>query len=107
MVRHDLTAEPRPKWEQILELARQRGVLRPRDLESVGIAREYLNKLHREGLLARVGRGLYRLPEAQFGRHSQLAEVAVKVPKAVICLVSALDFHELTTQIPHQIWIAI
>jgi predicted transcriptional regulator of viral defense system len=107
MIRHNLTTETSPKWEQVLKLAREKGILRPRDLEPVGIAREYLNKLHSEGLLERVGRGLYRLPDAEVGRHSQLAEVAKRVPKAVVCLISALDYHELTTQIPHQIWIAI
>lgn len=107
MVRHNLTTEDRPKWQQVLALAEQRGILRPRDLEPAGIAREYLNKLHSEGLLERVGRGLYRLPHAPASRHAQLAELAARAPKAVVCLVSALEFHELTTQIPHQIWIAI
>lgn len=107
MVRHNLTSSSPPKWERVLELAREKGVLRPRDLDELGIAREYLNKLHQEGFLERVGRGLYRLTDSEIGRFSQLAEVAKRVPKGVICLISALDFHELTTQIPHQIWLAI
>lgn len=107
MVRHNLTAETGPKWEQILELARTKGILRPRDLEALGVAREYLNKLHSEGLLERAGRGLYRLPDAEPSRYSQLAEVAKRVPKGVVCLISALDFHELTTQVPHKLWLAI
>jgi predicted transcriptional regulator of viral defense system len=107
MGRHNLTSESGLKWKRVLNLARKRGILRPRDLEDLGIAREYLNKLHAEGLLERIGRGLYRLPDAEVGRFSQLAEVAKRVPKGVICLISALDFHELTTQIPHQIWLAI
>ena len=107
MVRHNLTSIRRPKWEQVLALARRKGLLRPRELEPLGISREYLNKLHNEGLLESAGRGLYRLPNAKPGRYSQLAEVCKRVPKGVVCLISALDFHELTTQIPHQIWLAI
>jgi predicted transcriptional regulator of viral defense system len=107
MVRHNLIPQEHPKWQQVLALAKHKGILRPRDLEPIGIAREYLNKLHEEGLLDRVGRGLYRLPDAPVSRHSQLAELAVRAPKAVVCLISALEFHELTTQIPHQIWLAI
>lgn len=107
MVRHKLTSDADLKWERVLNLARQQGLLRPRDVESLGISGEYLNKLFREGLLDRAGRGLYRLPDAEPGRHSQLAEVIKRVPKGVVCLISALDFHELTTQIPHQIWLAI
>ena len=92
---------------KILELARQMGLIRPRDVEAVGIHREYLLRLYRNGDLVRVGRGLYALPGAQTSEHLSLAEVAKRVPNAVICLVSALEFHHLTTQIAHSVWIAI
>ena len=92
---------------KILELARQMGLIRPRDVEAVGIHREYLLRLYRKGDLVRVGRGLYALPGAQTSEHLSLAEVAKRVPNAVICLVSALEFHHLTTQIAHSVWIAI
>lgn len=107
MIRHKLTSPSALKWERVLSLARKKGILRPRDLDELGVAREYLNKLHHEGYFERVGRGLYRLADSDIGTHSQLAEVAKRAPKAVACLISALDFHELTTQIPHQIWLAI
>ncbi|HEY4310853.1 MAG TPA: type IV toxin-antitoxin system AbiEi family antitoxin domain-containing protein [Pirellulales bacterium] len=107
MVRHNLTTGDGPKREQILKLARKKGLLRPRDLEAVGIAREYLNKLHAEGILERPGRGLYRLANAKPGRFTQLAEVSKRAPHAVVCLISALDFHGLTTEIPHELWFAI
>lgn len=107
MVRHILTTDKDLKREQILELARQRGILRPRDLESRGIAGEYLNKLLAEGTLDRPGRGLYRLATARPSRHAQLAEVAKRAPKAVVCLLSALEYHGLTTEMPHEIWVAI
>jgi predicted transcriptional regulator of viral defense system len=107
MSRHIKTSGDSSKRQQILELARKAGVLRPRDVEAVGISGEYLHKLFTEGVLERRSRGLYSLPDAEFGENIQLAEIAKRVPKAVVCLLSALRFHELTTQAPHQIWIAI
>ena len=59
------------------------------------------------GLLDRVGRGLYRLPSHPGSEHESLATVATKVPQAVFCLLTALQFHELTTQLPRQVWIAM
>jgi len=93
--------------QKILELARQMGLIRPRDVEAAGIHREYLLRLYRNGDLLRVGRGLYALPGAQTSEYISFAEVAKRVPNAVICLVSALEFHHLTTQIAHSVWIAI
>jgi predicted transcriptional regulator of viral defense system len=107
MSRQNLTIDNSPKRGTILKLAREKGMLRPRDLESIGIAGEYLNKLHAEGVLERPGRGLYRLAAVKPSRHSQLAEIAKRLPRSVFCLISALDFHELTTEIPHELWIAI
>jgi len=91
----------------IIDLAKRIGLIRPRDLEAAGIHREYLLRLYRNGELARVGRGLYVLPGAQTSESLSLAEVAKKVPNAVICLTSALEFHHLTTQVTHSVWIAI
>ena len=93
--------------QKILELARQMGLIRPRDVEAAGIHREYLLRLYRNGDLLRVGRGLYALPGAQTSEYLSFAEVAKRVPNAVICLVSALEFHHLTTEIAHSVWIAI
>jgi predicted transcriptional regulator of viral defense system len=93
--------------ERILELAKQMGLIRPRDVEAAGIHREYLLRLYRDGYLARVGRGLYALPGTQTSESISLAEVAKRVPNAVICLISALQFHNLTTQIANRVWIAI
>jgi predicted transcriptional regulator of viral defense system len=107
MVRHNLTSENSLKRGQLLKLAREKGILRPRDLEAAGIAREYLNKLHAEGVLERPSRGLYRLAKAKQSRHGQLAEVSKRAQQSVVCLLSALDFHSLTTQFPHEVWIAI
>jgi len=93
--------------QKILKLSRQMGLIRPRDVEAAGIHREYLLRLYRNGDLVRVGRGLYALPDAQTSEHLSFAEVAKRAPNAVICLISALEFHHLTTQIAHSVWIAI
>jgi len=91
----------------ILDLARARGVVRTRDLENCGIHRNGLAALVRTGELQRLSRGLYALPEREPTEHGALAEVAIKYPRAVFCLLTALQIHGLTTQSPHQIWIAI
>ncbi len=95
------------KQELVLNAARQTMLLRTRDLESQGIPRAYLSQLHRQGLLERSGRGLYRLPNAEPTENSSLAEAAVRVPRSVVCLLSALRFHELTTQSPFEVWLAL
>jgi predicted transcriptional regulator of viral defense system len=108
MPRHNLTAKtPATKREQILALAKKAGLIRPRDVVALGISGEYLNKLLAEGELERPTRGVYRLPDRPVTERTQLAEVAKRVPNAVVTLLSALQFHGLTTQLPHEIWIAI
>ena len=92
---------------QIFRLLRLGGVLRPRDLDALGIRPEYLHQLYEAGLLERVGRGLYALPNAEVTEHHSLAEAAKRVPHGVVCLLSALRFHGLTTQAPFEVWLAI
>lgn len=92
---------------KILELAKQMGIIRPRDVEAVGIHREYLLRLYRKGNLERIGRGLYALPGTHTSASLVLAEISKRLPNAVICLISALEFHNLTTQVAHSVWIAI
>ena len=93
--------------DKVLELVKKAGVLRPRDLESYGLPRTYLSRLHAAGMLQCIGRGLYVLPDASVSEHRSLAEACKRVPKGVICLLSALRFHELTTQTPYGICLAI
>lgn len=93
--------------DQVLDLARKFGILRPRELDRYGIPRKYVYRLERDGKLQRVGRGLYVLPDAGPGENRSLAEAAKRVPSGVICLLSALRFHELTTQAPFEVWMAI
>jgi len=86
--------------DKVLELAKKTGLLRPRDLKPYGIPRAYLSRLHATGMLRRIGRGLYVLPDAKVSEHRSLAEACKRVPKGVICLLSALRFHELRSG-PH------
>ncbi len=95
------------KTDKILELVSKAGVLRPRDLDSYNIPRTYLSRLCSAGKLQRIGRGLYVLPGSGATEHHSLAEAGKRVPKGVVCLLSALSFHELTTQAPFEVWLAI
>lgn len=97
----DITAE------RLIDLVRSHGLIRPCDLASLGIPRVSLTRAVRRGQLERVGRGLYGLPGREVSAHGTLAEVARRVPKGVVCLLSALRFHGLTTQAPFEVWLAI
>lgn len=92
---------------QVLLLAHQQGVIRPRDLTKQGLPADYLWRLEKSGQLIRLDRGLYMSAEADFSTQISLAEASKRIPDGVICLVSALSFHELTLQIPHEIWLAV
>lgn len=93
--------------QEVLRLVRKGGVLRPRDLDAHGIARVYPSRLCRVGLLERVGRGLYRIPGAPYTGRESYANACKRIPRGVICLLSALYYHELTTQVPSEVWMAI
>lgn len=82
-------------------------MLRARDLDAIGAPRVVLTRLTAAGLLERIGRGLYRLPDSPGPEHESLVTVATKVPQAVFCLLTALQCHELTTQLSRQVWIAM
>jgi len=93
--------------QRILDLAAKRGLIRARDLIEHGLPSIALTRLVRQGLLNRVGRGLYAIPGRSESEHGSLAEVAHTYPQAIICLLSALRLHNLTTQSPFEVWIAI
>ncbi len=92
---------------QILAFARHRRVLRAADVRQQGWSPQLLLSLHQAGKLQRVARGLYSLPDAEITEHQTLLEVCQRVPKAVLCLLSALQFHGIGTQMPHEVWIAL
>ena len=80
---------------------------RSRDLVAIGVAATAISRAVAEGAVVRIGRGLYQLPDSEPDLYSALIEIAKRAPKAVICLTSALSFHQLTDQLPRKIWIAI
>ena len=98
---------PQSSIQRVVQLVRQAGVLRPRDLTAHHIARQYLRMAQEHGLLRRVGRGLYVAADAELTEHHSLAEAAARVPRGVVCLLSALRFHGLTTQAPFEVWLAL
>jgi predicted transcriptional regulator of viral defense system len=93
--------------QRVLALVSQKELLRASDIEAINAPRIVLSRLTAAGLLEKVGRGLYRLPNTLVSEHESLAAIATKVPQAVFCLLTALQFHELTTQLPRQLWIAM
>lgn len=92
--------------ERILTLAREQGVMRPRDLVRHGISREMLRYLKNTGVLRKSGRGLYYLPE-MVTEYQSFLEISRLLPKGVLCLLSALRFHEIGTQNPPEVWLAV
>jgi len=82
-------------------------MLRTRDMVEKGVPRWRVSQAEKAGRLTRIARGLYALPGTDVSEQHTLALVARLVPKAAICLLSALRFHDLTPQNPHEIWIAI
>jgi len=93
--------------QQVLRLARARKLLRARDVTQHGLPTIALTRLVQAGKLERVARGLYGVPGAKTSEHRSLAEVSARVPKGVVCLLSALRVHEIGTQAPFEVWIAI
>lgn len=93
--------------ERALAIARAQGVVRARDFTAAGVARTYIQRLCDEGLLIRVGRGLYHAADADIEAEHSFVEASRALPHGVVCLLSALQFHRLTTQTPHQVWMMI
>jgi predicted transcriptional regulator of viral defense system len=93
--------------EELLKFARERGVVRARELTRLGIPRIYLTRLVKNGQLHRVSRGIYAAADSDPTTNRTLAEACKRIPKGVVCLLSALRFHDLTTQLPSEIWMAI
>jgi|ERR1035437_6314418 predicted transcriptional regulator of viral defense system len=93
--------------QKIMRYVGQHGIVRSRDIEAIGLPREYLVRLHRQGKLNRPGRGIYTLPDAKVTERHSYAEVVKRVPEGIVCLLSALAFHQITTQSPASVWIAL
>lgn len=93
--------------KRVLNFARKGGIVRPRDLQAKGLPKDYLWRLHKQGKLEKVGRGMYAMAGGALSEHQTVVQAALRVPHGVICLLSALRFHDLTTQSPFEIWMAI
>lgn len=94
-------------YQLILSLVSEHGFIRSRELSTYGLSSIALTRLVRQGQLIRIGRELYAYPDRHISEHGALAEVACKYPKAVVCLLSALRVHDLTTQAPFETWLGI
>ena len=92
---------------EIQKLAREMGIFRTRDVTARGISKATLSRLVEQGELERVARGTYRLSSDDIDIRFALGIASRKVDKSVVCLISALAFHEMTTQLPHQVWLGL
>jgi predicted transcriptional regulator of viral defense system len=95
-----------PKTRELLRLA-GKGPVRARDLDAHGIPRAYLKRLVARGDLEQIDRGLYRLVDAPATELSALADVSKRVPHAVVGLLSALQAHGMTSEVPHAVWVFV
>jgi predicted transcriptional regulator of viral defense system len=93
--------------QKVEKLLGRGGALRSRELVHAGLTRRELSRMVASGRLLRLGRGLYAAPGYQPGEHQALVAVAKRSPRALFCLLTALRFHDLTTQAPFEVWIAI
>ena len=93
--------------QRVLELVRQRGIVRGTELDRLGVHRMYLKRLVDRGLLVQRSRGIYEAAKPRISEHDSVIEVAVRVPRATLCLLTALRLHQLTTQNPFEVWIMI
>lgn len=95
------------KQKEVLDIISRCRVIRPRDLERKGISPQILYRLYHDGKVIRLARGLYVAKDYEPTEHHGVVKVCSRIPKAVVCLLSALQFHDLTTQLPHEVWVAV
>ncbi|RTE86573.1 MULTISPECIES: type IV toxin-antitoxin system AbiEi family antitoxin domain-containing protein [Gammaproteobacteria] len=93
--------------EQVILEALEKGPMRTSELEILGVSRATITRLTQNGSIERIARGLYQKPAAEFDENQQLVEVCKQVPRGVICLLSALQFYNISTELPFQTWLAI
>lgn len=93
--------------ERLLRFLQERGMARSAEIQRAGITAATLSRLVAEGMVLQLSRGLYQLPNSVGHVHHTLAEASMRVPRGVVCLVSALAFHGLTDQMPRRVWMAI
>ncbi len=100
-------SEPSREPEELLRAADLGAFFRPSQLEEAGLTRDQLPALLRAGKVERVGRGLYRVADAEPTENYSLAMACTRVPNSIVCLLSALQVHGIGTQLPAAVWLAI
>lgn len=100
-------AQTRSQRQIAHALLEARGIVRLAELRNVGVTAATVSRMERDGEVIRLARGLYQLPDAPLDASHSLAEAAKRLPRGIVCLVSALAFHGLTDQLPKNIWMAI
>ena len=93
--------------QKVLDLFEREKLVRPKDLEEINVDTKYLYLLLKEGKLKKIGEGLYTLRDFSIDEKFSLVEVSKQIPEGVFCLLTALEFQEMTTQVPHEVWIAL
>lgn len=99
--------QPRSQRQTARALLEARGILRLAELRDAGVTAATVGRMERAGEVIRLARGLYQLPDAPLDANHNLAEAAKRLPKGVVCLVSALAYHGLTDRFPKKVWMAI
>lgn len=100
-------AQSRSQRQIAHTVLKERGIMRMAELRSAGVTAATVSRMERAGEIIRLARGLYQLPDAPLDTSHSLAEAAKRLPRGVVCLVSALAFHGLTDQLPKKVWMAI
>ncbi len=100
-------AKPRSQRDLAQALLRERGIMRLIELREAGVTAATMSRMERAGAVIRLSRGVYQMPDADLDPNHNLAEATKRMPKGVVCLVSALAFHGLTDQLPPRVWMAI
>ncbi|MBA3449089.1 MAG: type IV toxin-antitoxin system AbiEi family antitoxin domain-containing protein [Pseudaminobacter sp.] len=102
-----MSADDQSQQQRAISLLRERGIARLSEFNAAGITSATIARMGKRGELLQLGRGLYQLHDAELDANHSLAEAAKRVPRGVICLVSALAFHDLTDTVPSRVWMAI
>jgi len=103
-----ISSKPKPTKEKLLIRAfKKKPLMHTMEIVKIGISRQYLSKLLNKGTIEKVERGLYKISQSPISEYCSLARSSVLVPHGVICLLSALQFYKLTTQMPFEVWMAV
>ena len=97
----------RSQRQMARELLEAQGIMRLGEFTRAGVTAATVSRMERDGEVVRLARGLYQLPDVDLDAHHCLAEAAKRYPKGVVCLISALAFHDITDQVPNRVWLAI